>query len=133
MQNFANDLELISDTIRSRTVSQIKGALQKKAYDAAGIVVQPQQIVHNPTPIQNSVTQISTSSAPKQNADVTLAALNASESEVDVEDMGTPTDSSLDFWFNDTWKDPRNIFGINSQQDFKLFERLNLSKSEMSE
>ena len=47
VQNFANDLELISDTIRSRTVSQIKGALQKKAYEAAGIEVQsqPQQIV----------------------------------------------------------------------------------------
>ena len=47
MQNFANELELISDTIRSRTVSQIKGALQKKAYEAAGIEVQsqPQQIV----------------------------------------------------------------------------------------
>ena len=114
MQNFANDLELISDTIRSRTVSQIKGALQKKAYEAAGIEVQSQshQIViffkikmrissfnvipfqiQNPTSIQNSG-QISSS---KQNADVTLAALNASESEVDVEDMGTPTDSSLDF------------------------------------
>merc|ERR1712029_686011 len=39
VQNFANDLELISDTIRSRTVSQIKGALQKKAYEAAGIEV----------------------------------------------------------------------------------------------
>lgn len=114
VQNFANDLELISDTIRSRTVSQIKGALQKKAYEAAGIEVQSQsqQIViflkikmrissfnvipfqiQNPTSIQNSG-QISSS---KQNADVTLAALNASESEVDVEDMGTPTDSSLDF------------------------------------
>jgi len=95
VQNFANDLELISDTIRSRTVSQIKGALQKKAYEAAGIEVQSQshQIIQNPTSIQNSG-QISSS---KQNADVTLAALNASESEVDVEDMGTPTDSSLDF------------------------------------
>lgn len=34
----------------------------------------------------------------KQNAEVTLNALNASESEVDVEAIGAPTtDSSLDF------------------------------------
>ena len=37
-------------------------------------------------------------SAVKQNAEVTLNALNASESEVDVEGIGTATtDSSLDF------------------------------------
>ena len=47
VQNFANDLQLISDTIRDRSVSQIKGALQKKAFDAAGIIVQsqPQPVV----------------------------------------------------------------------------------------
>ena len=47
MQHFANNLQLISDTIKQRSVSQIRGALQKKAFDQAGIIVhtQPQPIV----------------------------------------------------------------------------------------
>lgn len=48
VQRFANDLQTISDTIRTRTVGQIKGALQKKAFEEAGIVVQQQQ----PQPVQ---------------------------------------------------------------------------------
>ena len=42
VQNFANDLQVVSDAIKSRTVTQIKGALQKKAFDEAGIVIQSQ-------------------------------------------------------------------------------------------
>ncbi len=90
VQNFANDLQIISDSIKGRTVTQIKGTLQKKAFDEAGIVIQQQQQPAAPPQVQNNV---------KQNAEVTLNALNASESEVDVEGMGgaTTTDSSLDF------------------------------------
>ena len=40
VQKFTNDLQIISENIKSRTVGQIKGALQKKAYNDAGIVVQ---------------------------------------------------------------------------------------------
>ena len=42
VQTFANDLHQISDAIKGRTVTQIKGALQKKAFDEAGIVIQHQ-------------------------------------------------------------------------------------------
>jgi hypothetical protein len=52
---FTNDLQVISDTIKSRTVCQIKGALQKKAFDEAGIIIQPQQVVAQ-SPITNTNT-----------------------------------------------------------------------------
>ena len=39
VRNFAENLNTISDTIKQRTVHQIKAALQKKAYDEAGIAV----------------------------------------------------------------------------------------------
>merc|ERR1712025_429077 len=42
VQTFANDLQQISDAIKGRTVTQIKGTLQKKAFDEAGIIVQQQ-------------------------------------------------------------------------------------------
>ena len=44
VQNFADDLQVISEAIKGRTVTQIKGALQRKAFDDAGIVIQ-QQVV----------------------------------------------------------------------------------------
>jgi len=92
VSNFANDLQVISDAIKSRTVTQIKGTLQKKAFDEAGIVIQQQQVAPQPQLVVQNNSQV------KQNADVTLNALNASESEVDVEAIGAAaTDSSLDF------------------------------------
>ena len=45
VQNFANDLQAVSEAIRNRTVTQIKGTLQKKAFDEAGIVIQQQVIL----------------------------------------------------------------------------------------
>ena len=77
VQTFANDLQQISDAIKGRTVTQIKGTLQKKAFDEAGIVIQTQS---QALTLQNN-TQV------KHHPDVTLNALNA---EVDVE-------GSLDF------------------------------------
>ena len=79
VQTFANDLHQISDAIKGRTVTQIKGTLQKKAFDEAGIVIQ-QQVQAVPQAVQNN-TQV------KHHSEVTLNALNA---EVDVE-------GSLDF------------------------------------
>ena len=40
VRNFSGDLLQISETIKERTVLQIKTALQKKAYEEAGIQVQ---------------------------------------------------------------------------------------------
>merc|ERR1719510_768066 len=84
VQNFANDLQAVSDAIKSRTVTQIKGALQKKAFDEAGIVIQSQVVSPPPQPAapsQNSIVQNNTqinSTTTKQNTEVTLNALNAS-------------------------------------------------------
>jgi len=77
VRNFSQDLQVISETIKERTVLQIKTALQKKAYEEAGIQV------------QNSVSnnKIMQGQSGASSAEVTLNALNASESEVDVESL----------------------------------------------
>jgi len=75
VRTFSDDLSVISETIKQRTVQQIKTALQKKAYEEAGIQVQNvnNKIMHGQTGASS--------------AEVTLNALNASESEVDVESL----------------------------------------------
>ena len=40
VHNFATDINAISETMKNKTVNQIKGALQKKAFDDAGIMLQ---------------------------------------------------------------------------------------------
>ena len=39
VRSFAENLNTISETIKQRTVHQIRAALQKKAFDEAGIAV----------------------------------------------------------------------------------------------
>jgi hypothetical protein len=53
VQTFANDLHQISDAIKGRTVTQIKGTLQKKAFDEAGIVIQQQVQVSERSGVYN--------------------------------------------------------------------------------
>ena len=53
VQTFANDLHQISDAIKGRTVTQIKGTLQKKAFDEAGIVIQQQVQVSERSGVSN--------------------------------------------------------------------------------
>eukprot|EP00095_Tigriopus_kingsejongensis_P001348 snap_masked-scaffold2355_size16609-processed-gene-0.1 protein:Tk01348 transcript:snap_masked-scaffold2355_size16609-processed-gene-0.1-mRNA-1 annotation:"dna-binding protein c17orf49-like protein" len=77
--SFAQDLHQITERIKGRTVQQIKGTLQKKAYDEAGL---PQPQASTPQ------TCAPTSNPALSQGDVTLNALNASEHEVDVEGMG---------------------------------------------
>ncbi len=43
VNNFATELNVISGTIRARTVNQIKGTLKKKAFDEAGIKIETTQ------------------------------------------------------------------------------------------
>merc|ERR1711874_121351 len=78
VRSFADDLNIISETIKQRTVQQIKTALQKKAYEEVGMTVQNSQ---QPKLLQSH------SHGSSSSADVTLNALNASESEVDVEGL----------------------------------------------
>merc|ERR1719348_519314 len=78
VNTFASQLQVISETIKQRTVQQIKTALAKKAYEEAGIQV------------QNSSKHIQSgqAAASARDSEVTLNALNARESEADVEGLG---------------------------------------------
>ena len=96
--NFANDLNLISETIKSRTVQQIKNTLQRKAYDDANLAMpshkpqgpQLQQLLQAKEVSRIVEQQTSTSGLSSSSADVTLNMLNA-EADVDVEGLGPPS------------------------------------------
>ncbi len=81
--NFADDLSVISQRIKGRMVGQIKTTLKKKAFEDAGLSATAAK-----KPQQSLLVS-------KASADVTLNALNAGESEVDVEGLGG--ESKTDF------------------------------------
>ncbi|XP_075990958.1 BPTF-associated chromatin complex component 1-like isoform X2 [Anticarsia gemmatalis] len=81
VHRFAVDLNKLSQHIKTRTVSQIRTTLKKKAFEDAGIPVRQ---------VSSTVTS-HTPQAPQ----VTLNMLNASENEVDVE--GLSGDVKLEF------------------------------------
>ncbi|XP_041986948.1 chromatin complexes subunit BAP18-like isoform X4 [Aricia agestis] len=81
VHRFAVDLNKLSQHIKTRTVSQIRTTLKKKAFEDAGIPVRQQVSSTLATQVQ----------LPK----VTLNMLNASENEVDVE--GLTNDVKLEF------------------------------------
>lgn len=59
VNNFAADINVISETMKNKTVSQIKGALQKKAFEDAGINIQQiPQANTAPLPTQNKQKEI---------------------------------------------------------------------------
>jgi len=68
VHNFANELKAISDTIKNRTVSQIQGALQRKAYADAGIKAIPQQ--PPPKPQQSVIKQSASATSEAAEVDV---------------------------------------------------------------
>ncbi|XP_022125399.1 chromatin complexes subunit BAP18-like isoform X4 [Pieris napi] len=80
VHRFAVDLNKLSQHIKSRTVSQIRTTLKKKAFEDAGIPVRQ---------VSNSVNNV------PQTTQVTLNMLNAPENEVDVE--GLNNDVKLEF------------------------------------
>ncbi|XP_059059936.1 chromatin complexes subunit BAP18-like isoform X2 [Achroia grisella] len=82
VHRFAVDLNKLSQHIKSRTVSQIRTTLKKKAFEDAGIPVR-------------QVSSTVTSHSQPQTPQVTLNMLNASENEVDVE--GLSGDVKLEF------------------------------------
>ncbi|XP_043202022.1 chromatin complexes subunit BAP18-like isoform X2 [Amphibalanus amphitrite] len=79
VRRFASDLQKISDTMKSRSVNQIRNALKKKAFDEAGLQAQQQQ--------QQQQAAAKEQAKLAAQSDVTLNMLNAGESEVDVEEM----------------------------------------------
>ncbi|XP_050460688.1 chromatin complexes subunit BAP18 isoform X1 [Cataglyphis hispanica] len=101
---FSEELNRISEHIKSRTVSQIRTTLKKKAFEEAGISVRQQQILpqqaQQSTLVQQQVKQQSTSgnqSLIGKSAEVTLNMLNAPETEVDVEGLPEECQVKLEF------------------------------------
>ncbi|KAK3095778.1 hypothetical protein FSP39_018998 [Pinctada imbricata] len=99
VKRFGDDLDAISEVIKTRTISQIKTQMKRKAFEDAGLP-QPTEpspkkqaikIENQPKPVSvvanttsTSVATMETQKKQKQN-DVTLSALNAPESDVDIE------------------------------------------------
>ncbi|XP_075990956.1 BPTF-associated chromatin complex component 1-like isoform X1 [Anticarsia gemmatalis] len=100
VHRFAVDLNKLSQHIKTRTVSQIRTTLKKKAFEDAGIPVrQVSSTVTSHTPqapqVVSTLSVINTQTVLGTNAEVTLNMLNASENEVDVE--GLSGDVKLEF------------------------------------
>ncbi|KAH9512681.1 Chromatin complexes subunit bap18 [Bulinus truncatus] len=109
VKRFGEDLNKISEVIKSRTISQIRTQLKRKAYEDAGL-----QPPSSATPAKTSSTTkvvtkqaIATVSAQaaaepqakkQKTSEVTLSALNAPEGDVDIEGLGdSSSHKKLDF------------------------------------
>ncbi|XP_050514849.1 chromatin complexes subunit BAP18 isoform X1 [Diabrotica virgifera virgifera] len=86
VKQFSDGLNQISDHIKRRTVSQIRTALKKKAFEDAGLPVRQ---------VNQAVPPVQLQQQPMIKSEVTLNMLNAAESEVDVE--GLHEDVKLEF------------------------------------
>ncbi|XP_041986946.1 chromatin complexes subunit BAP18-like isoform X2 [Aricia agestis] len=100
VHRFAVDLNKLSQHIKTRTVSQIRTTLKKKAFEDAGIPVRQQVSSTLATQVQlpkvvSPPCVVNQQSVIGKNAEVTLNMLNASENEVDVE--GLTNDVKLEF------------------------------------
>ncbi|XP_033207898.1 chromatin complexes subunit BAP18 isoform X1 [Belonocnema kinseyi] len=106
VKTFSEDLNKISEHIKSRTVSQIRTTLKKKAFEEAGVPMRQQQILQ-PQQQQANSQQQQQALKKEQNsgnqglmgksAEVTLNMLNAPESEVDVEGLPEECQVKLEF------------------------------------
>ncbi|XP_029669765.1 chromatin complexes subunit BAP18 isoform X1 [Formica exsecta] len=102
---FSEELNRISEHIKSRTVSQIRTTLKKKAFEEAGISVRQQQILpqqaQQSTLVQQQVVKQQSTSGNQsligKSAEVTLNMLNAPETEVDVEGLPEECQVKLEF------------------------------------
>ncbi|KAL8582915.1 hypothetical protein ACOMHN_057068 [Nucella lapillus] len=106
VKKFGEDLNRLSEIIKSRTVSQIRNQLKRKAYEDAGL---PLPAAATPKVSAKTVTVSTESRMKKQKSaepavkkqrtsEVTLSALNAPEGDVDIEGLGeSSTTKKLDF------------------------------------
>ncbi|XP_076435399.1 BPTF-associated chromatin complex component 1-like isoform X1 [Babylonia areolata] len=106
VKKFGEDLNKLSEIIKSRTVSQIRNQLKRKAYEDAGL--QPTtgkvQLKAVPSgsepPSKKQKTSGNKESAVKKQrtSEVTLSALNAPEGDVDIEGLSeSSANKRLDF------------------------------------
>ncbi|XP_059143947.1 chromatin complexes subunit BAP18-like [Physella acuta] len=109
VKRFGEDLNKISEVIKSRTISQIRTQLKRKAYEDAGL--QPPSTTtpaKTPTATKAAAKQaVSSVSAQvtaephakkQKTSEVTLSALNAPEGDVDIEGLGdSSSHKKLDF------------------------------------
>ncbi|XP_020285008.1 chromatin complexes subunit BAP18 isoform X2 [Pseudomyrmex gracilis] len=108
VRTFSEELNRISEQIKSRTVSQIRTTLKKKAFEEAGMSVRqqvlPQQTQQTLAQQQQVIKQQSTpgnQSLIGKSADVTLNMLNASSSETDVDVEGLPEECQVKLEFEE--------------------------------
>ncbi|XP_064454611.1 chromatin complexes subunit BAP18-like isoform X1 [Ornithodoros turicata] len=102
VKRFGEDLNKISDHIKNRTISQIKGSMKRKAYEEAGIPVKKQQqqavtlkasgasaaaVASQQDPTAALGASLMAQAPTTKSADITLNMLNATETEVDVEGL----------------------------------------------
>lgn len=90
VKRFADDLDKISGHIKTRTISQIKTTLKRKAYEDAGLPMKKPLMKPPPPKRVMSAAEARHVTAKKSSAssDVTLNMLNTTETEVDVETLG---------------------------------------------
>jgi hypothetical protein len=101
VKRFCTDLNTISETIKSRTIAQIRTQMKRKAYEEAGLSLPPGPA---PAPTPTSSRQAGTSarqavaSTPVryvqtsvgQSNEVTLSALNSMDNDLDMDGLGSP-------------------------------------------
>ncbi|XP_076453940.1 BPTF-associated chromatin complex component 1-like isoform X3 [Babylonia areolata] len=106
VKKFGEDLNRLSEIIKSRTVSQIRSQLKRKAYEDAGL---PLPAATTPKASAKTITITAEARMKKQKgsepavkkqrtSEVTLSALNAPEGDVDIEGLGeSSATKKLDF------------------------------------
>ncbi|KAI8772284.1 chromatin complexes subunit BAP18 [Biomphalaria glabrata] len=108
VKRFGEDLNKISEVIKSRTISQIRTQLKRKAYEDAGLqppsttpakATTTTKVVTKQTVAAVAAQVAAEPQAKKQKtSEVTLSALNAPEGDVDIEGLGdSSSHKKLDF------------------------------------